>query len=65
MTRTLNNLKSLNYFKAVNSKITNDEVNKGKIIDIFVEEKPTGEIMAGAGFGTSGATTVFGVKIII
>ena len=62
MTKTLNNLKSLNYFKAVNSKITNDEVNKGKIIDIFVEEKPTGEIMAGAGFGTSGATTVFGVK---
>ena len=35
---------------------------KSKIIDIFVEEKPTGEIMAGAGFGTSGATTVFGVK---
>ena len=25
-----------------------------KIINITVEEKPTGEIMAGAGFGTDG-----------
>ena len=31
-------------------------MNKSKIIDITIEEKPTGEIMAGAGFGTDGGT---------
>ena len=31
-------------------------------MNITVEEKPTGEIMAGAGFGTSGGTFTFGVK---
>ncbi len=62
MTKTINNLKSLNFFKNVNYKIIDDDINKSKVIDIFLEEKPTGEIMAGAGFGTGGATTVFGVK---
>ncbi len=62
MSKTINNLKSLNFFRNVNYKISDDDVEKVKIIDIFVDEKPTGEIMAGAGFGTSGATTVFGVK---
>ena len=38
------------------------ENNKIKIIDIKVEEKATGEISAGAGFGTSGGTFQFGVK---
>ena len=33
-----------------------------KIINITVEEKPTGEISAGAGVGTSGGTFNFGVK---
>ena len=33
-----------------------------KIINITVEEKPTGEIMAGAGFGTGGGTFAFGVS---
>ena len=62
MSKTINNLKSLNYFRNVNYKISDDDVEKVKIIDIFVDEKPTGEIMAGAGFGTNGATTIFGVK---
>ena len=39
-----------------------DEFKKSKIINITVEEKPTGEIMAGAGVGTNGGTVVFGVK---
>ena len=30
-----------------------------KIINITVEEKPTGEISAGAGFGTNGGTIGF------
>ena len=33
-----------------------------KIINITVEEKPTGEIMAGAGVGTGGGTVAFGVS---
>ena len=33
-----------------------------KIIDIEVEEKPTGEISAGAGIGTSGGTFALGIK---
>ena len=33
-----------------------------KLLNITVEEKPTGEIMAGAGFGTSGGSFEFGVK---
>ena len=33
-----------------------------KVININVEEKPTGEIMAGAGFGTTGSTFTFGVE---
>ena len=35
---------------------------KSKIMNINVEEKPTGEISAGAGAGTSGGTVFFGVK---
>ena len=39
---------------------------KTKIINIEVEEKPTGEIFAGAGTGTSGSSLSFGsVRIII
>jgi len=60
--KSINNIKSLNFFKTVNSKIhTNDNV-KTKEIDIFIEEKPTGEIYATAGAGTSGASFGFGVK---
>ena len=33
-----------------------------KIIDYTVEEKPTGEISAGNGFGTSGEVIEFAVK---
>jgi len=59
-TKTLNNLKSLNFFSNVESEILNIE-NK-KVINITVEEKPTGEIMAGAGVGTGGGTFAFGVS---
>ena len=57
-----NNLKSLNFFKNVKSEIVEGEVEKSKIINIYVEEKPTGEIAAGAGVGTSGGTISAGVK---
>ena len=59
-TKTLNNLKSLNFFSNVESETLNIE-NK-KVINITVEEKATGEIMAGAGVGTGGGTFAFGVS---
>ena len=60
--KTLNEIKSLNFFKDVKSQIINDDTKKTKIINITVEEKPTGEIMAGAGFGTDGEVIEIGVK---
>ena len=60
--KTENNLKSLNFFKSVSSNVENGKNLNTKIINIEVEEKPTGEISAGAGFGTSGGTFLFGIK---
>jgi outer membrane protein insertion porin family len=57
-----NNLNSLNFFKSVRSEIQDVEEKNSKIINITVEEKATGEIMAGAGFGTSESSIMFGVK---
>ena len=61
-TKSINNIKSLNFFKTVESEIVSIDNNKNKIINIKVEEKPTGEISAGAGFGTEGTTFIGGVK---
>ena len=61
-TRTLNNLRALNFFSKVESEILDIENENKKIINITVEEKPTGEIMAGAGVGTGGGTVAFGVS---
>jgi outer membrane protein insertion porin family len=61
-TRTINNLKSLNFFRKVESEILDIENENKKIINITVEEKPTGEIMAGAGVGTNGGTVAFGIS---
>ena len=61
-TKTINRLKSLNFFSKVDTEIINSADQNKKIINITVEEKPTGEIMAGAGVGTSGGTIAFGVS---
>ena len=60
--KSINNLKKLNFFKKVNTEVLEGKDKNSKIININVEEKPTGEISAGAGFGTSGSTFTFGVK---
>ncbi len=60
--KSINNIKSLNFFKVVNSKVVDNIENKTKSIDISLEEKATGEIYASAGAGTSGASVGFGVK---
>ena len=60
--KSLSNLKSLNYFNTVEADIIDGSLNGQKIINFTVEEKPTGEISAGAGVGTSGGSVMFGVK---
>ena len=60
--KSINNIKSKNIFKIVEPTIKTGSTTNFKIIDIKVEEKPTGEISLGAGVGTSGTTAAFGVK---
>ena len=60
--KSMNNLKSLNFFKSVAADIIDGSTNNQKILNIIVEEKPTGEISAGAGVGTDGGKIAFGVK---
>ena len=60
--KSVNNLKSLNFFKNVSSETVQGSSPDLKVININIEEKATGEISAGAGVGTSGSTIAFGVK---
>ena len=60
--KTINEIKALNFFRKVDSEIISGKEEKSKIINITVDEKPTGEVMAGAGFGTTGEIIEFGVK---
>ena len=60
--KTINNLKGLNFFSNIDSKVVDGASDNQKIINITVEEKPTGEISAGAGVGSAGGTVAFGVK---
>ena len=52
--KSINEIKSLGIFKAVSSEIINGSDPNTKILNISVEEKPTGEISLGAGYGTDG-----------
>ena len=61
-TKSINNIKSLNFFKDVTGEVIEDTVNNTKTVNINIEEKPTGEIFAGAGTGTSGTTVSFGIR---
>ena len=61
LSKSINNIKSLNIFKSVKDEIVADDLGN-RSLDITVEEKPTGEIMAGAGYGTNGGTLTFSVK---
>ena len=60
--KSINNIKSSGIFKNVKSKITNSKNNNNKVIDITVEEMPTGEIFAGVGTGTGGSSFSVGLK---
>ena len=60
--KSINDIRSKNIFKSVKFVIEENLSKKTKIINIEVEEKPTGEIYAGAGTGTSGTSLNFGIK---
>ena len=60
--KSINNIKSRNIFKKVTKTINEGSDKRYKLIEINVEEKPTGEISAGAGTGTSGSVVSFGIK---
>ena len=59
--KSLQDIRAMNIFKSVKSNT--NEINKdSKVINIVVEEKPTGEIFAGAGTGTTGSSISAGIK---
>ena len=55
-------LKARNIFGEVKQTVADGSSKNLKIIDIEVEEKPTGEISAGAGVGTNGGSFAFNIK---
>ena len=60
--KSIAKIKARNIFNDVSYEINDGSKNNLKIIDINVEERPTGEISAGAGVGTSGGTIAFNIK---
>ena len=62
LNNSINEIRSLGIFKGVTSKTVDGKSDKFKVVNITVEETATGEIMAGAGTGTSGSSITFGIK---
>ena len=60
--KSINNLKAKNIFSKVQSEIIDGTSPSSKSINITLEEKPTGEISAGAGIGTTGGSIAFSLK---
>ena len=60
--KSIAEIKSRNIFNDVKYEVLEGSKNDLKIININVEEKPTGEISAGAGIGTNGGTIAFNVR---
>jgi outer membrane protein insertion porin family len=60
--QSVGKLKARNLFAKVSTKISEGSSKDLKIVDIIVEEKPTGEISAGAGVGTTGGSFQFAIK---
>ena len=60
--KSINKLRSLNIFGSININVKDGETNNTKILDVEVEEKPTGEISLGAGYGSEGGTLGFAVS---
>ena len=55
--KSINNIRSLGFFKKVRTEINEGSNENYKVIDINVEEQPTGELSLAAGYGTDGFAT--------
>jgi outer membrane protein insertion porin family len=60
--KSIAELKARNIFGEIKTKILDGSSANQKIIEIEVEEKPTGEISAGAGIGTTGGSFAFKIS---
>ena len=60
--KSIAEIKARRIFKNVNYEVLEGSKKNLKIININVEEQPTGEISAGAGIGTSGGSFAFNIK---
>tara|TARA_Y100000768_G_scaffold265353_1_gene202614 strand:+ start:3210 stop:5459 length:2250 start_codon:yes stop_codon:yes gene_type:complete len=60
--KSINNIKSLGIFKKVVSNVNEGSTPNTRIVNISVEEKPTGELSLGAGVGTTGSVIGGGIK---
>ncbi len=60
--KSVDRVKSLGIFKKVKTKVYDGSNENLKIVDIIVEEQPTGEISLAAGVGTSGSTIGGGIQ---
>ena len=60
--KSISEIKARNIFKKVDYEVKDGTKNNLKIINIQVEEQPTGEVTAGAGVGTDGGLFAIGVK---
>ena len=59
--KSIAEIKERGIFKTVTYEVIDGSKNSLKVININVEEQPTGEISAGAGIGTSGGTIAFDI----
>ena len=60
--KSIAEIKARGIFKDVSYEVIEGSNNNLKVININVEEQPTGEISAGAGVGTSGGTFAFNIS---
>ena len=60
--KSIANIRSRGIFRNVKHEVLNGTESNSKIINIEVEEQPTGEITAGAGIGSDGGTFAMGIK---
>ena len=60
--KSINEIKARNIFGKVDYEVSEGSEKDLKVINISVEEKATGEILAGAGVGTDGTSFMFSVQ---
>ncbi len=60
--KSINNLKARNIFKTVETEILDGSQINQKVVNINVVEKPTGEVLLGAGVGSDGGSLGFSVS---